>query len=207
MIYSRNIPAVWLNHLLEENSLYELLKRAKIDSIDKKKKYYGDSLALGGSGIRLIDLANLYLAFANGGVYKKAIFKYSKIDSEQKKGIKLFSKEASWLTLDTLSKAPRGRLSGSWEFIKGKKRIAFKTGTSAHAYDMLSIGVTPKYTVALWFGNFDRRFGVGRFDHQRSGLNIAVPVMLNIFDSLNDNSWFIKPWEKWLRNRGWVRGQ
>jgi membrane carboxypeptidase/penicillin-binding protein PbpC len=58
---------------------------------------------------------------------------------------------------------------------------------------MLSIGVTPKYTVAIWFGNFDRKFGVGRFDRRRSGLKVAVPAMLNIFENLEDSGWFKKP--------------
>jgi membrane carboxypeptidase/penicillin-binding protein PbpC len=91
-----------------------------------------------------------------------------------------------------LSSAPRVKFDSNWEFL-GKKRIAFKTGTSAHAKDMLSIGVTPKYTVAIWFGNFDRKFGADRFDRRKNGLKVASPVMLEVFDNLDDNSWFKRP--------------
>jgi len=40
-----------LNRVLENNSLYEILKIAKVSSLKKEKWYYGDSIALGGSNI------------------------------------------------------------------------------------------------------------------------------------------------------------
>jgi membrane carboxypeptidase/penicillin-binding protein PbpC len=58
---------------------------------------------------------------------------------------------------------------------------------------MLSIGVTPKFTVAIWFGNFSRKFGVGSFDRKKSGLKVAVPAMMEMFDSLKPKNWFKKP--------------
>ena len=189
LAYSRNIPAVWLNSVLRDDSLFELLKKANIKSINKPKSFYGDAIALGGCGIRVLDLANLYSALATDGEYERATFLESKKSSKR---VKLISKEASWLVLEALALAPRVRFDSSWEFL-GKKKIAYKTGTSANSKDMLSIGVTPKYTVAIWFGNFDRKFGSKSFDKKRSGLSVATPVMEEVFEGLEKDGWFKRP--------------
>ena len=188
---SRNIPALQINRILKQNSLYEILKMAKIPTIKKAKSYYGSSIVLGGSGIRLIDIAKLYLALANGGVFGEITFELG--DKKPKNRVRLLSKEASWLTLNILTETPRGRFDSSWEFIKGRKKVAFKTGTSAHAFDMLSIGITSEFTVAVWLGDLSRKFGVGSRDRERNGFKVAMPVMMDIFKQLKSKGWFEKP--------------
>jgi penicillin-binding protein 1C len=186
--FSINTIAVELDRVLGEKSLYSLLKKARIDSIDKSKAYYGSAIVLGGSGITLREIAQLYAALANGGVYQKAHY----IKGKKSPPIKILSLESSFLISTILANAPRERFSTSWEYLKGVYRIAFKTGTSAHAKDLLTIGYTPNYTVALWQGNFQRTIKVDE-KQKPTGISIASPTMLKIFKSLNDNSWFKRP--------------
>jgi penicillin-binding protein 1C len=95
-----------------------------------------------------------------------------------------------------LQDAPREQFSSSWEYIKDMPKVAFKTGTSAHAKDLLSIGYSPKYTVAVWFGNFDGKAPLRlKGQEARTGRNTASPSLLHIFSMLKpkDNLWFEKP--------------
>ncbi|SHO80410.1 Penicillin-insensitive transglycosylase & transpeptidase PBP-1C [hydrothermal vent metagenome] len=187
--YSINTVAVELDRLLGDNSLYNLLIKADIKSINKPKNYYGSSIALGGSGIKLIELAQLYSSLANGGIYQKASYYQN---HKPFKKTRILSPQSTYLISNILSNVPRENLSSSWEFIDGLSKVAFKTGTSAYAKDLLSIGYTPKYTVAVWYGNFNRSKKVKRED-KPTGIKVASPTMLKIFKYLNDKSWFKKP--------------
>jgi len=190
--YSINTIAVELDRLLKNRSLYELLKRAKILSIDKNKNFYGSSLSLGACGIRLLDLAQLYSLFANGGYYQKASY----LKNYKSRKIKILKEESSYLIANILANSPRDSFSSSWEYIKNSNRVAFKTGTSAKAKDLLSIGFTPKYTVAVWYGNFNARLPKiidNKNDNKLTGFKIASPTLLEIFNILDDKEWFKKP--------------
>ncbi len=192
LAYSLNIPAVSLDQLLEEDSLYELLKKANITSINREKNYYGSSLSLGGCGISLRDLSELFASLANGGVYRKSHFIKT---FKESKTIRLMSRESSYLVSEILANAPRKNFNSTWEYMSDIPKVAFKTGTSAHARDMLSVGYTPQYTVALWFGNFNNQKSKKRenSDINPSGLEVASPTLHNIFNYLNPKEWFKRP--------------
>jgi penicillin-binding protein 1C len=185
---SLNIPAVELNKQLKKHSLYELLKKANIKSITQPKLHYGDSIALGGFGISLLDLAHLYTTFAHEGELKSLgftkNFKSEKLSS-------LFSKQASYITTEILSDAIRPEFSAFWESAENMPRIAFKTGTSANSKDLYTIGVTPEYTVAIWMGNFS-----GNATKDLTGMDSSSPALFEMFSYLQqqDNlTWFTKP--------------
>jgi penicillin-binding protein 1C len=77
--------------------------------------------------------------------------------------------------------------------MKSMSRVAFKTGTSAHAKDMLTIGYTPKYTVAVWYGNFSGASSKKYQGVDATGLKIASPTLFKIFNILGKQPWFSKP--------------
>jgi len=186
--YSLNIPAIMINHILGKDSLYTLLKKAQITSIDHPREYYGDAIALGGCDISLLDLIQLYSALANKGVLKEVI--YTK-QLHETRTIPLFSKEAAYLISEILSDVPRTTLGAYWESVKDLPKVAFKTGTSASSKDLLTIGYTPQYTVGVWFGNFN-----GDKTKNLTGLQSASEVVLDIFAYLNKKEhliWFEKP--------------
>ena len=188
--FSLNIPAVELDRLLKKKSLYSLLKQANISSLNKAKAYYGASLTLGGWGVSLKENAQLFAMLANGGVYQKATFLQHQKPSTTKQ---ILSPQSSYLVSNILADAPRLSFSSSWEYMKNMPRIAFKTGTSAHAKDMLTIGYTPEYTVAVWYGNFSGQASRAYQNRYASGLKVASPTMFKIFKELGKQSWFNEP--------------
>jgi penicillin-binding protein 1C len=186
---SLNIPAVELDRLLKKKSLYHILKEANIDSLIHPKHYYGASLTLGGLGLSLKNNAELFAMLANGGIFKKSHF-LKNSESESKK---ILTPQSTYLISNILAHAPRLSFSSSWEHIKNMRKVAFKTGTSAHAKDMLTIGYTPNYTVAVWYGNFSGE-GSKKFNNgYATGLKIASPTMFKIFDLLEKEPWFKEP--------------
>ena len=202
---SLNIPAVELDRLLKEKSLYNLLKKTNVTSLAKPKSYYGSSLTLGGLGLPLKENAELFAMLANGGVYEQASYLKS-LESETlapnstrlKPSVpnvpkRLLSKEATYLVSNILADSPRLSFSSTWEQMKSMTKVAFKTGTSAHAKDMLTIGYTPKYTVAVWFGNFSGAASKKYQGVHATGLKIASPTLFKIFNILGKQKWFQKP--------------
>lgn len=190
---SLNIPAVELDRLLKEKSLYALLKKAQLSGLTKTKSYYGSSLTLGGFGITLKENAELFAMLANGGVFQKAHFlkQHKKFPTKQ-----LLSPEASYLVANILADAPRLHFSSSWEYLEGMPRVAFKTGTSARAKDLLTIGFTPEYTVAVWYGNFSGKASTTHYQRKATGLKMASPTLFQTFKLLEakqSQSWFDRP--------------
>ena len=187
---SLNIPAVELDRLLKNNSLFHLLKEVNIRSLSNPKSYYGASLTLGGLGLPLKENAELFAILANGGRFQKASYLKNRPHTEPKQ---VLSQAASYLVSNILADAPRLSFSSTWEQMKGMSKIAFKTGTSAHAKDMLTIGYTPKYTVAVWYGNFS---GVASKSYEGiypTGLRVTSPTLFKIFNILGKQPWFSKP--------------
>lgn len=185
---SLNIPAVELNHQLGKDSLFELLRKADVKSLNQEKHYYGESIALGGFGISLLDLAHLYSSFANHGNLKSLGFK---ADHQSKILTKLFSKEAAYITTEMLSNAMRPEFSSYWESSNDMVRVAFKTGTSAKSKDLYTIGVTPEYTVALWMGNFS-----GNATKDLTGMDTSSRTLFELYAFLAQHkkiSWFKQP--------------
>ena len=187
---SLNIPAVELDRLLKKKSLYTLLKQANVTSLTQPKSYYGASLTLGGLGLPLKENAELFAMLANGGMYQKASYLKNRI---KKKPQQLISPQATYLVSNILADAPRLSFSSTWEQMQSMSRVAFKTGTSAHAKDLLTIGYTPKYTVAVWFGNFSGEASKKHQGISPTGLKIASPTLFKIFNILEKSPWFTKP--------------
>jgi len=196
---SLNIPAVELDRLLTDKSLYSLLKKANISSLTQSKNHYGAALTLGGWGISLKENAQIFAMLANGGVYKEATFLqkqkiYSQtIKAKPSDSKQILTPQSTYLVSNILADAPRLSFSSSWEYMKNMPRIAFKTGTSAHAKDMLTIGYTPEYTVAVWYGNFSGQASKSYQKIYPTGLKVASPTMFKIFKALGEQSWFKEP--------------
>lgn len=185
LTYSLNIPAINLNRALDF-SLYEMLRRAKIASIVHSKRYYGDSIALGGANLTLLELAKLYASLANGGEFKEAHYQQNKPITPP---TKLFSAQASYLVANILASSSRMNFNSVWESSKSIPKIAFKTGTSANSRDLLTVGFTPEYSVAVWLGNFSYAK-----TKNLTGIQSASLVVSHIFNYLSGElSWFAKP--------------
>jgi len=167
---SLNVPVVDLQDQLGSNSLYEFLERTRTPVYYPKNKY-GLSIAVGGIDISLLNLVKLYTVLANSGMLKKK-------DGSTKR---MFSEEASYLVSKTLADGYRDQFIGYWDSSPNKPSIAFKTGTSADAKHLYTIGYTPEYTIGVWFGNFNG----SKPKSDSTGLGIASNTLIEIFEHIN----------------------
>ena len=183
---SLNIPAVKILDEIGKYSLTDALKKADFKAIKKNEKSLGLSLILGGCGVSLEELTQLFASFANKGVYQKAkIWKSDLINSSK---MRILSEEANYLVTDILSQITRPDLPNNYQYTYRLPKIAWKTGTSFGKKDAWSIGYNKNYTIGVWVGNFS---GVGV--PELSGANIATPLLFEIFnaiDSDNSKNWF-----------------
>lgn len=186
---SLNIPAIELNLLLGEQSLYEMLKLAGIRSIHQPKVYYGAGIAVGTAALSLLDLTHLYTAFANGGNLLPLDFEGAGRTSAA--GISLFSPQAAFLVSEILADGFRKDLSAYWESGARIPKIAFKTGTSAQSRDLLTIAYNREFTIGVWLGNVN-----GQFTDQLTGIDAVSDVVFDIFRYLEHRhvfTWFHPP--------------
>ena len=170
---SRNVPAVTLASDLAHPTFYEFLRDAEV-SLPKPASFYGLSLPLGGAEVTMEDLVRLYAALANGGRLQTLRRSFNE---PARKGVRLVSPEAAFLTLDMLSQIPRPGLTNA-----DSNRYApvfWKTGTSHGFRDAWSVAVFDHYVLAIWIGNFD-----GERNATFIGRTAAAPLLFQMIDGL-----------------------
>lgn len=175
---SRNIPAIKILNRLGPDNLFQRLASIGINlRLPNTLTQPGLPIVLGGAGLRLEDLAKIYVGLANGGIVKELNWlenapstTFIPIPTQSK----LLSPTATWYVTDILatSQPPPG-------FSFNQHQLAFKTGTSYGFRDAWSLGYNAAYTVAVWLGRPDNGYTA-----VLSGLQSAVPIMLEIFDKL-----------------------
>ncbi|HMS03691.1 MAG TPA: penicillin-binding transpeptidase domain-containing protein, partial [Gemmatimonadaceae bacterium] len=151
---SLNVPAVQLADALGASSFLAVLHRAGFASLTRSADHYGLGLALGNGEVTLLELANAYRALANGGE-RSAVRRFADVPSERAT-TRVVRADVAALTLDILADAD-ARLAGFGEapVFHFPFPVAVKTGTSRHFTDNWAVGVTGRFTVAVWVGNFD----------------------------------------------------
>ncbi len=178
---SLNVPAVNLLAKYGIDAFLSDLKKLKIAHSAKTADYYGLSLILGGSEVRMWDIGRAYMNMVRVAMKKKPI------DITLTKGEKNkildddfpISTAASWQILDMLKGVNRPEEQDGWQYFSGQHSISWKTGTSYGYRDAWSVGVTKDYTVVIWVGNAD---GEGR--KGLTGIKKAAPVLFSVFDLL-----------------------
>lgn len=186
--HSLNIPAVQTLNKLGVNTLTDALARSQFQSIAAQQKKLGLSVVLGGCGVKLSELSNLYSTFANEGKYVP--LKYTDDDTVSY-SFPLISDAAAYLTTEMLSKLVRPDMPNNYENSLRIPKIAWKTGTSYGRRDAWSIGYNKKYTVGVWVGNFD-----GSGIAELTGADMATPLLFDIFNTIDYSSeaeWFTPP--------------
>lgn len=179
---SLNIPFVNLLNEYGQDRFFYFLKSVS-NFKDNDFSRYGLSLILGTKEMSIENIAQLYYGLANYGNFKN--IKYIKNDLEEKNR-QLITKGAAYLTINDLSKVQR---YGIQNLYTGRDNISWKTGTSYGQRDGWAAGISPKWTVVVWCGNF-----TGEGNANISGIRTAGVLLFNIFKSLpKDNGIFIKP--------------
>ena len=183
---SYNVPAVELAHRLGAGSFLAALRRAGFASLEAGAEHYGIGLALGNGDVTLLELANAYRALVSGGVWRpyRWLLDDAAADAPPSlpgRGVpdgpeserRVVSERAAYLVLDILSD-PVARAPGfgpvtPFDF---PFPVAVKTGTSRRFTDNWAVGVTRRFTVAVWAGNFSGRPMAGV-----SGITGAGPLL------------------------------
>ncbi|MEM7621005.1 MAG: penicillin-binding protein 1C [Pseudomonadota bacterium] len=172
---SLNIPVV---KLLAEIGPARLVARFKLAGL-KRDIPTNLSIALGGIGIKLKELAQLYSAFPRGGepIQFRYLQRSKTLDRpvKNKQTVQILSKKAAWYVADILKgvRAPKNAKGGT---------IAFKTGTSYGYRDAWSVGFDGRHVVAVWIGRPDNSSTPGLL-----GLSSAAPLLFDTFKRISPN--------------------
>lgn len=196
---SLNVPSVKAMYLAGIGTIQKYVEKIGLRDLNVYKA--GLSLVLGGGGIRLIDLTNLYATFANDGIKNNLKFILRIEDSEgnvlfepEKKESRIFSAQSSRLISQILSDDKlRAPMFGENSYLNVKDfKVAAKTGTSQDFRDALTLGYTPTLAVGVWVGNNDN----SKMKKGASGLKAAAPLFNKFMEwalKITGTEDFIKP--------------
>lgn len=165
---SLNIPAVALTDALGPAKLLQAMDRAGMKSALPTGQP-GLAVALGGIGVTLEDMVQLYAAIARGGVVRPLTHHFG---ADNPEGPRVLTRVAAWEVGDILAglAPPPGAPSN---------RLAYKTGTSYGHRDAWAIGFDGKNVVGVWMGRADGTPVPGAF-----GADLAAPVLFQAFARL-----------------------
>jgi penicillin-binding protein 1A len=146
------------------------------------------SLALGSSGLSLLELCRAYAVFANGGMLADGIFvnrvedgRGGTLELNQPSLKEAISKETAFVMTDLL-KAVIQEGTG-WRAKALKRPAAGKTGTTNDLRDAWFVGYTPSLVAGVWVGYDDRR----SMGQDETGSRAANPIWLHFMsDALKD---------------------
>lgn len=186
---SYNIPAIKLLNGLGVENLVELARSMGITTWRDSSRY-GLALTLGGGEVKMLDLAQAYSVFANGGTLTP-LNPILEIKDATGQALKTKSVEPSTQVIpetvafqinQTLSdNNARSPAFGFNSVLNIKNRtVAVKTGTTNNLRDNWTIGYTPKYLVATWVGNNDN----SSMSRVVSGITGASPIWSRTMQSL-----------------------
>jgi penicillin-binding protein 1C len=162
---SLNIPAVALTEALGPAKLLQAMDKAGMDT-RLPVGQPGLAIALGGIGVTLTDMVQMYAAIARGGVALPLTWEK---DGTRPEGQRILSEVAAWEVGDILAglSPPPGA---------PENRLAYKTGTSYGHRDAWAIGFDGAHVVGVWMGRPDGSPVPGAF-----GADLAAPVLFQAF--------------------------
>ncbi|NKM97507.1 penicillin-binding protein 1C [Rhizobium leguminosarum] len=165
---SLNVPAVKLLDAVGPSRLMVRFRRAEVHPVLPPNEAPGLAIGLGGVGITLKDLVQLYTALANRGQPVRlgdgVTGEPAKLDGEP-----LLEPVAVWNIADILSGVipPAGA---------PQRGIAYKTGTSYGYRDAWSVGYDGRYVLGVWVGRPDNSAVPGL-----TGYGTAAPILFEGF--------------------------
>ncbi|MDZ7801096.1 MAG: penicillin-binding protein 1C [Trueperaceae bacterium] len=165
---SLNLPVVELTHALGPARVMAALRRAGVEAAVPGDP--GLAVSLGGVGISLEGLVQLYAAIARGG----EALPLTVTDAAAASRARLMTPQAAWQVGDVLSDAPRPARLPDWP-------LAFKTGTSHGHRDALALGFDGTHTVGVWVGRADGTAVPGMY-----GAEVAAPLLFEVFARLGE---------------------
>lgn len=203
---SLNIPAVRMLQQYRYERLHSLLKDLGLKGLSKPADHYGLSLILGGGENSMWQLAGMYASLARRlNHFTRNSSRYFEKDiaapavslqgtrnlGEPLKEVNGLGAGSIYLMVDAMKELMRPGDELLWQRFSSSRKIAWKTGTSFGNRDAWAIGFDSKYLVAVWAGNAD-----GEGKSALIGLQIAAPLLFDVFRELPYANWFVKPYDQ-----------
>jgi penicillin-binding protein 1C len=165
---SLNVPAVALLDRVGASRLSSRLKQAGANLVLPKDEAPGLAMGLGGVGITLQDLVQLYCGLARLGT-TRPLREIANLQDDHRDPQRLLDQVAAWQVGNVLLGTPPPENGVH-------NRIAFKTGTSYGYRDAWSIGFDGRITIGVWVGRPDGAPAPGIV-----GRTAAAPILFDAF--------------------------
>ncbi|MGP9812896.1 penicillin-binding protein 1C [Rhodopseudomonas sp. NSM] len=165
---SLNVPAIELLDRVGASRLASRLRQAGVGLVLPKDEAPGLAMGLGGVGVRLTDLVQLFSGVARLG----SVVPLREIANEnngERETLRLLDKVAAWQVGNVLIGTPPPENAA-------RNQIAFKTGTSYGYRDAWSVGFDGRMTIGVWVGRPDGAPVPGLI-----GRVAAAPVLFDAF--------------------------
>nr|WP_295462776.1 penicillin-binding protein 1C [Mesorhizobium sp.] len=165
---SVNVPAIRLLDAVGPHRLMARFREAGVDSKMPNGKAEGLAIGLGGIGLTLRDLVQLYTGLANGGQAVRLVNR-PRAEGETARRAQLLQAASAWQIADILSGVtpPKGAM---------RNGIAYKTGTSYGYRDAWAVGFDGRHVLGVWVGRADGSAVPGI-----SGFGTAAPLLFDAF--------------------------
>jgi penicillin-binding protein 1C len=165
---SLNVPAIALLDRVGASRLSSRLKQAGANLVLPKDEAPGLAMGLGGVGVTLQDLAQLYSGLARLGS-TRPLREIVNAKDDQRDPLRLMDQVAAWQVGNVLIGTPPPENGVH-------NRIAFKTGTSYGYRDAWSVGFDGRITIGVWVGRPDGAPVPGLV-----GRTAAAPILFDAF--------------------------
>ncbi|RJQ86523.1 MAG: penicillin-binding protein 1A [Desulfobacteraceae bacterium] len=184
LAHSRNVVTIKITQDIGIEYVIDYARRLGIES-DLNRDL---SLALGSSGVSLLEIVKSYSVFANQGDLVEPAFvtkiedRYGNILEEMNPiRTKVIDESTAYIMTSLMEGVVK---FGTGQRVRALKRpVAGKTGTTNNLYDAWFVGYTPRYITGVWVG----------YDHERSlgqgetGARAASPIWLGFMQEALKN--------------------
>jgi penicillin-binding protein 1C len=164
---SLNVPAIALLDRVGASRLSSRLKQAGANLVLPKDEAPGLAMGLGGVGVTLQDLVQLYSGLARLGTTRP--LREIMLATDERDSLRLMDQAAAWQVGNVLIGTPPPENGVH-------NRIAFKTGTSYGYRDAWSVGFDGRITIGVWVGRPDGAPVPGLV-----GRTAAAPILFDAF--------------------------
>jgi len=175
LIHSRNVVTIKILQDIGIDYAIEYARKLGITSqLDRNL-----ALALGASGVSLLELTRAYSVFANAGYLVEPVFITRILDragnvleETEPKIQKVIEKNTAYLMTHLLEGVVKD--GTGWRVRALNRPVAGKTGTTNNLFDAWFMGYTPRYITGVWVG-FDEEKSLGKGE---TGSRAASPIWL-----------------------------
>ena len=176
LVKSRNIVTIKILQDIGINYITDYSKKLGIHSAISQDL----SIALGSSGLSLLEIVNAYSVFSNLGYLIEPVFITKIYDRDdnlletskliRKKVIDMSTAYIMTNIMESVVKSGTG-----WRLKALKRPVAGKTGTTNNLFDAWFLGYTPRFTTGVWVG-LDQEAPMGKGE---TGSRAASPIWLD----------------------------